>query len=368
VAAAVLDFTSALYLGLRHPSHALRPWTQLTTGWPVALESTTGVEDVERKLASLVGCERVLLAPSTLHAFWDLLGVLSQTPVAIYLDAGSYPIARWGVERAALRGARVRRFPAHDTAALRALLQRDAVLGLRPIVVADGLCPGSGRVVPVAGYLEAVRHFDGYLVMDDTQALGILGEGATPAIPYGLGGGGTLRRSGSECTHAIVVNSLAKGFGVPVAMLGSSAGVIRRFEQFSETRTHCSPPSAAVVNAAAHALAVNAAQGDALRQRLHRLVRRFRNGLRDAGLHTTGGEFPVQILRPPSGLSVVALDAWLHRHGVRAVLHRARGKSEARLSFLISTRHTGQMIDELVDVLTTGIWGVMHTRRAEARS
>ena len=365
---AVLDFTSALYLGLRHPSHALRPWTQLTTGRPAVLGSAKGSEAVERQLAHLVGCQRALLAPSTLHAFWDLLGVLSKDRIAVYLDGGSYPIARWGVERAALRGVPVRHFPAHDAAALRALLQRDAALGLWPVVVADGLCPGTGRVSPVAAYVDAVRRYEGYLVMDDTQALGILGKSPTPAMPYGAGGGGVLRWTGLEYANAIVVSSLAKGFGVPVAMLGASEEVIRRFEQLSETRTHCSPPSTAVIRAAEHALAVNATQGDELRQRLHGLVQRFRRGLKEQGLHTMGGVFPVQTLRPTPGLSVTALDGHLQRHGVRAVLHRAHGNSGARLSFLISARHSGQMIDDLVDGLVTRIRRLTRTWHHETAS
>jgi 8-amino-7-oxononanoate synthase len=33
----LLDFTSALYLGLRHESRSLAAWRQLTTGGPAAL-------------------------------------------------------------------------------------------------------------------------------------------------------------------------------------------------------------------------------------------------------------------------------------------------------------------------------------------
>ena len=38
----VVDFTSALYLGMRHPSWSLRPWVQFTMGRPAALASTAG--------------------------------------------------------------------------------------------------------------------------------------------------------------------------------------------------------------------------------------------------------------------------------------------------------------------------------------
>jgi 8-amino-7-oxononanoate synthase len=68
----MLDFTSALYLGIRHPSRSLRPWSQFTTGKPAALELAPGAEAITTVLAELQGCERVTLLPSTLHLFFDL--------------------------------------------------------------------------------------------------------------------------------------------------------------------------------------------------------------------------------------------------------------------------------------------------------
>ena len=71
----MLDFTSALYLGLRHPSRSLRAWPALTAGQPAALESPARRFGVARQLAALQGCERATLLPSTLHLFWDLFGL-----------------------------------------------------------------------------------------------------------------------------------------------------------------------------------------------------------------------------------------------------------------------------------------------------
>jgi 8-amino-7-oxononanoate synthase len=72
----VLDFTSALYLGMHHTTGALRPWRSLTTGRPAALAEPPGAAAVVNHLADLVGCERATLLPSTLHLFWDLFGRL----------------------------------------------------------------------------------------------------------------------------------------------------------------------------------------------------------------------------------------------------------------------------------------------------
>ena len=42
--AGVLDFTSASYLGLRHPRRTLRPWPRLTTGVPAALAEPCSIK------------------------------------------------------------------------------------------------------------------------------------------------------------------------------------------------------------------------------------------------------------------------------------------------------------------------------------
>ena len=114
----MLDFTSALYLGMRHPGRSLRPWVQLTTGRPAALASPPSASAVAEHLAALQGCEAATLVPSTLHLFWDLFTILANERIAIYMDAGTYAIVKWAVERAAARGTPVRIFRHHDPDAL----------------------------------------------------------------------------------------------------------------------------------------------------------------------------------------------------------------------------------------------------------
>jgi 8-amino-7-oxononanoate synthase len=82
----------------------------------------------------------------------------------------------------------------------------------------------------------------------------------------------------------LVISSLAKGFGVPVSALSGSGDVVRWFEERSETRVHCSPPSVAVIHATEHALVVNQERGDALRQLLAQLVGLIRKKLAEVGL------------------------------------------------------------------------------------
>src|SRR5262245_35921927 len=290
----MLDFTSALYLGLRHPSSALAPWDALTLGRPAALMDPPDAETVARELARLQGSEAATLLPSTLHLFWDLFRVLDQKRTVILCDANLYPITRWGAERAAGQGTPVHSFPHHDAAALTGVVGRMAHAGLRPIIVADGYCPSCGMPAPITAYAEIARQAGGYLVLDDTQALGILGESPTGANPYGTGGGGSLRWHGIFGPHILVGSSLAKGFGAPIAALFGSRALIDRFRECSETRIHCSPPSVAAIHAARRALELNQRRGETLRQRLLELVLRLRQRLIKAGLTpVTSLPFPV---------------------------------------------------------------------------
>jgi 8-amino-7-oxononanoate synthase len=349
--ARTLDFTSALYLGLAHPSWALRPWPHLTTGVPAALREPLSATAVACDVATLVGCERATLGTSTLHIFWDLFRELAGEDAIIYMDAGLYPIGRWGVERAAALGVPVRIFPHHDVDALRRALAQDATERRRPLVATDGFCPRCGRPAPLAAYVDAARRWGGPLVVDDTQALGILGCDPGPRAPYGTGGGGSLRWNGLAGPDVIVVASLAKGLGVPLAVLTGSEAAVSRFEATSATRVHCSPPSVATLHAAAHALVLNRTHGDRLRVRLGRLVALFRRQLLQAGFPMIGGLFPVQTLATVRHDVAQRMYRALAQQNVLGVLRQDHTGASPRLTFLLTARHGSQDIAGLVAAL-----------------
>ena len=346
------DLTGACYLALQHARDELRPWDQLTSGAPAAMTSCSDAEALAESLASVQGRERAVLGPSTLHLYADLFGLLSAKGIAVYVDAGAYPISRWGVERAAGRGVPVRQFAHHDPAALRDQIEADAGYRLRPIVVADGFCTICGEPAPIGAYIEAVHAFGGQLILDDTQALGILGHAPTADAPYGRGGGGSLRWHGLEGSEVLVISSMAKGFGVPLAVLAGSEAMVRWFEAESETRVHCSPPCRAVTHAAEHALAVNESDGDAIRLRLAERVQQFRSGIHAAGFSASGGLFPVQTLAPLADLDGPRLHDHLEQRGIRTLLLDRHAGRSARVMLLFTARHSPQDIQHVVAGLT----------------
>ncbi len=223
--------------------------------------------------------------------------------------------------------------------------------GLRPVIVCDGFCTGCNRVAPLPAYARIAAASGGTLVLDDTQALGVLGHAPSSACPYGHGGGGSLRWHGLRAAHVLVGASLAKGFGAPLAALSGQASLIERFVNDSQTRLHCSPPSIASLQAAQAALVANLHPGQRWRARLLLLVQRLRATVMHSGLDAVGMlPFPVQSFvsrHAPGAAAFTRLLQRLHAGGVRALLTRGCQGLAPRLSFIVTTRHSPAQIDRI---------------------
>jgi 8-amino-7-oxononanoate synthase len=358
----MLDFGSALYLGMRHPAASLASWEALTLGRPSASREPPGAGALARALALLVGTEAATLLPSTLHLFWDLMRVLAAERIALLVDAGSYPIARWGAQCAAASGTPLTLF-ARGSAGVALRLARAAVrAGRRPVIVSDGCFAGDGGAPPLRAYAAIARQLDGYLVLDDTQALGLFGQRPGARAPYGSGGGGSARMHGLEGRHVLVGASLAKGFGAPLAVLCTGAAMVRRFEEHSETRVHSSPPSVAAILAGQRALELNREQGDALRWRLWQLVARFRAAAARCGLALRGGAFPVQTLELGPAIDGARLHRSLCAAGVGTVPRRVDNR--VTVSFLITAAHACSDVERAVATLAACVRRQLSTNKA----
>jgi 8-amino-7-oxononanoate synthase len=352
----VLDFTSALYLGLQHPSTAIRSWAHLTQGVPAALRESEDSRRIAGDLASLIGGEAGTLMPSTLHAFWDLFGTFEPNEVTVCVDAGTYPVGRWGVERGAARHTAAVAFRHHDVEALERTVSSGTRPGSRPVVLADGWCPGCGGPAPIPGYLDVVRRHGGLLVLDDTQALGLLGAGPSAHPPFGLGGGGSLRWHGlPPSPDVLVVASLAKGLGVPMTVMAGGRAFLATFEARSLVRVHTSPVSVAHVRAAEHALEDNRRRGDTIRRRLAAIIARFRVGATGLGVRLRGGIFPVQTVQAPGGYDPAAVYGRMLRAGVRTVVIQSPCQPVPTLAFLLTGRHTPEHIDAAIASLAAAL-------------
>jgi 8-amino-7-oxononanoate synthase len=363
------DFTSALYLGLTHPSASLPPWEALTLGRPAALEEPTGSRTLARELTQLIGAEAGILYPSTLHLFRDVFQVVAPKGTIILFDAASYPIARWAAQGAVVNGVRIETFPHRDVVALERRVRQARRAGQRPLVVADGLCPSCGRPAPLPALARLAADAGGRLVIDDTQALGVLGRAPSPTVPLGTGGGGTVAWHGLTSQNTVVGASLAKAFGAPLAILSGASATLKRVAREGETRIHTSPPSAADIAAGKNAVAVNRTHGDHRRERLVRLVGQLRTGLKKLGLQSRSElPIPMQVIAMPSLRAAKAALASLDESDIRALVTRSCLGDLPSLTLLITTRHAPADIVRTTAALARamGVDSHAHRRRLEA--
>ncbi len=349
-ASPVIDLTDFGYLGFRHQLDELAAWERLTSGRPAILEETPVADALARRLAALQGCAAGTLAPSTLHVFCDLFAALGTEDVALLIDEHAYPIARWGADRAIAGGTPVITFRHGDPEALEPLLVRSHQQLKRPVVIVDGTSAFDWSPAPLAGYLNHLEPYGGLLVVDDTQAIGLLGHSSTAEAPFGFGGGGSLRWHEVESTLVLVVCSLTKAFGVPVAAVSGCKRLVDWFRMKSESRTHCSPPSAAALSALEHALQVNDSHGDEIRKRLTGNLSHFRRLLADGGAPADTPFFPVHSVHVASTNDPAWIRAELQARGVRAHLQQHADKG-ARLLLVITAAHDCRQLEFAANVV-----------------
>ncbi|WP_210464277.1 pyridoxal phosphate-dependent aminotransferase family protein [Rufibacter roseolus] len=337
------DFTSALYLGFCNPSSQVPPWQRLTTGVPAALKEPFSNQYVAAQVAKMQGLERGVISPSSLHLFWDVFGQVKENTI-ILADDKLYAVARWGLERAASRRAKVIYFKHQDAKDLALKLRHHVAQKASLLVVTEGWCPHCGKPAPLPEYVSLTRKYDGLLLVDDSQAFGVLGTGRTKDQPYGKGGGGLLQWYDVQGDDILTICSLAKGLGVPLSVLSGSQQQIEKFKSQSETRVHSSPVSAAHVQAACLAIAENRKRGNLLRLKLFENVKLFRESLARIGVITQGGFFPVQVLKLPNRTNPYAMYKLLLSLNVRALLLAPHQGQKPEISFCLTALHSPEQI------------------------
>ena len=260
----MIDFASALYLGLRHPADQLGDYAALTTGYPASLAAAPLARRLAADAAALQGCEAGMVAPSTLHLAIDVFEQLGRTH-ALIADEALYPVMRWGLERVRGLGAPVAWFRHGDLADLARRI-RDHRLrrrGRPPAVIADATRL-AGLPLPLARYLTLVRRHGGLIVIDHSQMLGLMGAAASPRQPWGSGGGGALRHAGCDPAQPVLlVASWAKAFGAPLATLCGPAALVQAIARDGPTQTHSSAASEVALRAGLRALEINRMAGAA---------------------------------------------------------------------------------------------------------
>jgi 8-amino-7-oxononanoate synthase len=254
----------------------------------------------------------------------------------VAIDAAAYPLSRWAARLSVEQGATVHTYPHHHPPRLRGRGQL--------FVVTDGWCPGCGRPAPLGELRERARERGGTLIVDDSLAVGVLGARHRRAV-FG-DGSGTVHWCGLDHSDVLVVASLAKAFGAPLAVITGDSSTIESLARTGRNRVHSSPPSAADLAAAQAALEDPAACA-ARRHRLLANVLRLRSQLQATGIPVNGLPFP--IVSVPFTDVHRARAAWrrMRDGGVRGLVQTPGCRRGALLSVLLRADHRPCELDRI---------------------
>jgi len=339
----MLDFISSAYLGLRHPGTSLGAWTTLTTARPAALGGALLADAAARQVAALQGREYGLSGPSTLHLAVDVITATLPQGAEVHWDAHLYPVLRCAIQLTS----RGQCLPAHDASALIRELAGGGKAS--PVMVTDGYCVECGRSAPLSAYLAALQPRGGILIVDDTQAVGLFG--APGAGPFGDGGGGSPRaHSIGTAAPMIVLASLGKAFGVPMAVVSGPARLLEPLREGGFSRQHCSPPSIPAARAALRAVHANAADGALRRERLSQSLRRFRARCRQFDVPVYYAFHPVQSVCLSRTDDPLSLARAARVSGLALAPCRGLG-GKPLLRLVVTAQHLPEEVDEAVAIL-----------------
>jgi len=321
-------------------------------------------EQLEARLAELMGCQRALLFSSGYQANLGVISaLLGRGDVALH-DRLNHASLLDGTR---LAGARLQRFAHNDPADCGERLGRFDPARHR-LVVSDGVFSMNGDIADVAALVAQCRRHRAWLMIDDAHGVGVLGPQ----------GGGTLTDQGIDPGEvSAIVGTLGKALGTQGAFVAGSETLIEALIQFARPYVYTTSLSPALAWATLTSL-------DILRDEPHRrtqlaaLIDRFREGavaLREFDLHLMPSRTPIQplVLGPSWGdkrgghdAAAVSLAAALETSGIwcSAIRPPTVPAGTSRLRVTLSAAHTPDDLERLLTALVDTARRLMPLREA----
>ncbi|PTB22656.1 glycine C-acetyltransferase [Trinickia symbiotica] len=298
-------------------------------------------KQLERALAAFLGTDDSILYSSCFDANGGLFETLTDENDAIISDELNHASIIDGVR---LSKAKRYRYKNNDLADLEAKLREADAAGARfKLIATDGVFSMDGIIANLAGICDLADRYGALVMVDDSHAVGFVGEH----------GRGTPEYCGVEGRIDILTGTLGKALG------GASGGYVAARREIVELLRQRSRPylfsNTLAPSIAAASLKVlellQSEEGAHLRKRVRANGERFREAMSAAGFTLVPGEHP--IIPVMLGDALVAsrmADALLHE-GIYVIgfSYPVVPKGRARIRTQMSAAHTPEQIDRAVD-------------------
>ena len=282
----VVNMCANNYLGLANHPQVIEAARQSYGRWGYGLSSVRficGTQEIhpqlERKISEFLGTEDTILYTSCFDANGGLFETLLGPEDAVFSDELNHASIIDGIR---LCKARRFRYGNSDMRDLEAKLGEAGDSRVR-LIATDGVFSMDGYYANLTGICDLAERCDALVMVDDSHAVGFVGEG----------GRGTPEHSGVEGRVDIITGTLGKALG------GASGGytsgrreIVELLRQRSRPYlfSNSLPPS--IVAASLKALEIVAGSGE-LRRKLNENTSYFRAGLSDLGLEILPGTHPI---------------------------------------------------------------------------
>jgi 8-amino-7-oxononanoate synthase len=343
----LVDFCSNDYLGLASHPDVVAAFKRGAEAYGVGSTASHLIcghspahHALEEELADFVGRERALLFSTGYMANLGAISVLAGRGATVIEDRLNHASLIDGVQ---LAGARLKRYAHGDVSDLAGKLgvSSDA------LVVTDGVFSMDGDVAPLPAMVEVAARAGATLMVDDAHGLGVLGP---------TGGGVTEVYGLSSRDVPVLVGTLGKAFGTFGAFIAGDQDLIEFLIQRARTYVYTTALPPAVAEATRASLRL-VKEESWRREKLRRLVGRFREGALQMGLPLMESETPIQPLLLGGNEAVITAGQRLSEAGfmVMPIRPPTVPANSARLRITFNAHHEMEQVDRLLDVLRSAI-------------
>src|SRR5919108_1354627 len=352
------DFASCNYLGFdldreivaAVPEYLAKWGTH--PSWSRLLGSPVLYEQIEERLAELLGCEDALVLPTITLIHMSVIPVLAGGGT-VFLENRAHKTIYDGCRFAEASGATLRRFAFEDPEDLQRLL-REGHPAPR-LVCMDGVNSMTGNAPDLPAFARLAREYDAVLYVDDAHGFGVIGErGLDETSPYGSRGNSVVRHFGESYDHVVLVSGFLKAYSSLAAFVACPTELKRLLKTAAPPYLYSGPSPVASLATTLAGLDVNEQRGETIRAALWSKTATVLECLDSLGAHTPNRSgFPLVEVPLADHTEIAEVGQFLFDHGIYVTLaaYPLVPKSEVGFRIQITAANTQAEIDQLVDVL-----------------
>ncbi len=342
-----INFSSNDYLGLANHPKVIEALAEGAHKWGAgsgAAHLVSGHSNphhaLEEELAEFTGRSRALLFSTGYMANLGVVSALIGRGDTVFEDRLNHASL---IDAGVLSRAKLKRYAHADVADL-----ADRLVGIDSgarLVVTDGVFSMDGDLAPLPELTHACRNKDAWLMVDDAHGLGTVGEGGRGCLEH--------FKLGSD-TVPILVGTLGKAFGTFGAFVAGSETLIESLIQLARSYVYTTALPPAVAEATRTSLRL--IQTEAWRrEKLHELIKRFRQGASELALPLMKSFTPIQPLLLGETERALLVSERLREQGflISAIRPPTVPEGTARLRITFSAEHDNAHVDQLLTALDT---------------